>query len=337
MNHLIHLKNISYTDYHYGNCEIMTQISTSVGDGVVTLLVLNNCENENKNVEEKYDLENEKNKWRHIGDLPVAVPNFSVLNNYILIIGGDLCDLKCGPRIYMYNISNKIWKLLHIKLPDHLYETLNDCIHIFAPVIITLLHKEFDEFDSSMSNTNLNLLDKLAQALQETEENSYEMIEINRTLNHNISNDKNNKNIKPKSPQNKNNKFLISINNNELIHEMNLQNNGLNNLSIDKINMDPKFIAFRNFLYHRIGLSKYLIEFKITKYNNICKISELNDEKLKLKIGISNELHRKLLLKTINEFNLEILQFKTRISAYNNESTNLIHYVKLFNKYGIIT
>eukprot|EP01084_Bolivina_argentea_P212974 361892_1 len=100
--------------------------------------------------------------------------------------------------------------------------------------------------------------------------------------------------------------------------------------------MDPKYISFRNFLYGRIGLSQYLNEFKNSKYSNICKMSDLNDQILKLKIGISNELHRKLILKTINEFKLEILQFKTWITSYNN-NPNLLQYVKLFNKYGIIT
>merc|ERR1712024_423182 len=116
---------------------------------------------------------------------------------------------------------------------------------------------------------------------------------------------------------------------NDLMNELKVEN-GHNN------NIDPKYIMFRNFLFGRIGLPQYLEEFQRARFSNICKMTDLNDQVLKLKIGISNEFHRKLILKTINEFKLEILQFKSWCNSYDDEP-NLIEYIKPLSKYGIIT
>lgn len=385
------------------------------------------------------------NKWKHIANLPVAVQNFAylcVLNNFIIIFGGDLGELKCSRNIYLYNIEKRTWKLLGIKLPDHLYgmtaiESKNNVIHLFGGhngkskqrlhlsiKTSKLLAKEFDEFDSSFTwkqlsrsgnqdlnddvslidelkrvkrklkdleekyslqqlqyqhimeenqeikRTNISLLDKVAQAMQEKEDMQYEIHEIKKHSQHHHHHGRHKKrdklrdkekslskspsiksrsrpstpksSNKPSTPRShsksrkkkkhKHHKAKSEFDNVdiELLNELKLSNR-------EKTNFDPKYIMFRNFLYGRIGLPQYLNEFQSARLGDICKIIDLNDQSLKLKVGISNDLHRKLILKVINEFKLEILQFKSWISSYDEQECNLKQYLKPFAKYGIIT
>ena len=405
----------------FGGCNVKKGWTSSLSPTTkMYRLYLDNDEQEEEEEENKYNNDNVSYRWKHIGDLPVAVQNFAylcVLNNFILIFGGDLGDLKCSRNIYLYNIEKKNWKLLGIKLPDHLYgmtaiETKNGIIHLFGGhngkssqrlhlSIKTnkLLAKEFDEFDSSFTwkqlsrsgnqdinndmhiidelkrvkrklkdieekynlkqlqsqqlihenkqikQTNINLLDKLAQSMQEKEELLYQIQEIKKYKSKSPSKSSSKSSSKPATPRSKSKsrkhkkKYKHYKTKSDNDDDTQLFNNNNNNKSNNNnnYNFDPKYILFRNFLFGRIGLPQYLNEFQSSKFGNICKMIDLNDESLKLKVGISNELHRKLILKVINEFKLEILQFKSWICSYHEKECNLKQYIKPFAKYGIIT
>lgn len=84
-------------------------------------------------------------------------------------------------------------------------------------------------------------------------------------------------------------------------------------------------------------MPQYLNDFHVSKYCDICKVQLLNEQILKLTIGIENELHRKLFVRIINEFKLEILQFRSWLTSYNSAPMNLKKFEKNIYGRGSIT
>ena len=90
---------------------------------------------------------------------------------------------------------------------------------------------------------------------------------------------------------------------------------------------------FEQWLCNVVKLRQYLELFKTKQYNDITMIEFFDEDILQIEIGIENKLHRKLIMKRVDEFKGSLMEFDEFLEI-NKE---LKYYKQRLIAYGIVT